>query len=148
MSGTFLRFTVPGRRHPDSLCDVGPFQVAYGLRGAGLLEDHELLWFEEVMGWFDDHLVAPQDGPGAWTWTSGRHARAIFWFKSDAREAIQRMRLLLCMLRHHGIALRLLRTRRPGHVVYEDAHQVGAIPHRDGVARRRSGGRRSTGPRR
>ncbi|MFY7916503.1 MAG: hypothetical protein ACOVPA_17750, partial [Rubrivivax sp.] len=53
------------------------------------------------------------------------------WFKDTAAEHIRQMRLLADILERHGIQVDMLRTRRPGYVVYEDDHQVAAEPYSD-----------------
>ena len=34
-------------------------------------------------------------------------------------------------VREHGPAVEIVKTRRPGYILYEDDHQVAAIPFRD-----------------
>jgi hypothetical protein len=41
------------------------------------------------------------------------------------------MRALAHVFRRHAMATYSLKTRRPGYVVYQDAHQVAAIPFRE-----------------
>jgi hypothetical protein len=129
----FLRF-VTDRIDPDSHVAQGLFGAAYALRDEGVLEEHERVWFAEVVGWFEQHLHVPKhfdlDLPSC---AKAERGRVIYWFKASAQQPIQRMRQVATMLRHHGVGTRVLRTVRPGHVVYEDASQVGAIPWRDGV---------------
>jgi hypothetical protein len=120
----YLRFTVAAA-DDDSGLPQGLFQAAYGLRDEGLFLPHEATWFTDVVGWFQNHLAAPKD-------TAQRiSTRAIFWFKASATEHVQRMRALAVLLKHHGIACRTLRTTKPGRIVFEDDHQVAAIPYRD-----------------
>ena len=52
------------------------------------------------------------------------------WFKPAAREHILRIRDIVAILENHGVTTKMLVTRRPGYVVYEDEHQVAAIPFR------------------
>lgn len=129
----FLRF-VSGEVDAASHVSQGLFQAAYALRDAGDLEEHERLWFEEVVGWFESNLKAPKkvDLRGL-PWYSKEHDRVVYWFRDTAHEHIQRMREVATMLSHHGVPNRLLRTPKPGRVVYSDKFQVAAIPHRDGL---------------
>lgn len=126
----FLRF-VTSYRDPDSHRAQGPFVAAYALRDRGELDEHERAWFQEVVGWFDRHLKGPRGG----VWRVRSQAErdlVIFWFKAGAHEHVQRMRDVCTMLGHHGVPTRLIRSASPGRIVYEDEHQVGAIPFRDG----------------
>jgi hypothetical protein len=54
--------------------------------------------------------------------------RAISWFKLSATEHVSRMRELVALLEHKDIAVEEFRTDKPGYIVYDDAHQVAAIP--------------------
>jgi hypothetical protein len=105
------------------------------LTAMGLLAPHESAWLREVVGWFEAHLHSPRDASPGWTWRGKpwrRGARApLFWFKAQAREHVQRMQQLIVMLRHHDVPARMMRSARPGEIVYEDGHQVGAVPFRD-----------------
>jgi hypothetical protein len=127
----YVRF-VTSRTDEDSGVSQGLFQAAYRLRDAQELAEHEGIWFDEVVGWFEKHLPSPDP------WQLGRSGcarrRVVFWFRATAAEHVRRMQHLVVMLRHHGIASRMLRSRAPGRVLYQDEHQVGAIPFRDAVA--------------
>jgi hypothetical protein len=41
------------------------------------------------------------------------------------------MRELAALLETSGVHTRMITTRRPGYIVYEDSHQVAAVPFRD-----------------
>jgi hypothetical protein len=129
----FVRFVVL-ERDEHSCCAQGVFQALYGLRDRGALLDYEVAWFGDTAAWFDGHLGAPT----RLSRSSRAHARrnAICWFRHTARYHIAKMWNLTALLEHHGVATRLLAARRPGYVVYEDAHQVAAVPFRDSAARR------------
>ena len=124
----YLRFTT-FRRDEDSHRGTGLFQVAYEALEEADLEPAERDWIEEVLVWFENHVTAPPlfiyKLPRR-TYDSGL---AIFWWRDTAREPIRRMRELAAALREQGIASRVLRTSRPGHVIYEDRHQVAAVPY-------------------
>jgi len=59
------------------------------------------------------------------------HSSAICWFKDTAHGYIDRMRRLAALLDASGVHTRMITTRRPGCIVYEDEHQVAAVPFRD-----------------
>jgi hypothetical protein len=104
------------------------FQAAYRLRDQGLLADHEEDCFERLRRWFNRHLRVPD------RFSRPRRPHAICWFKATAAEHIGRVRELAAMLEHHGVRTEMLQTNRPGYVVYEDDHQVAAVPFRDTTA--------------
>lgn len=128
----YLRF-VTFESDPDSHVSQGLFQAAYDLRRQGLLEEHERVWFEDVVGWFELNLKAPSRTDIKLRYDSNDFDRVVYWFRPQATEHIRRMREVAAMLEHHGVPHRLLKTDKPGHIVYGDEFQVGAIPHRDGV---------------
>ena len=43
------------------------------------------------------------------------------------------MRVLVQILVAHGIVVEVLRTERPGYIVYEDAYQVAAEPFKETI---------------
>jgi hypothetical protein len=128
----FVRFVVL-ERDEHSCCARGVFQALYGLRDRGALLDYEVEWFRETARWFDRHLGTP----ARLSRSSHSHAQrnAIRWFRHTARRHIAKMWDLMALLEHHGVASRMLATRRPGYVVYEDAHQLAAVPFRNGAGR-------------
>lgn len=126
----YVRF-VTRRIDPAGGRAEGLFTAAYTLKDAGLLEPHEVAWFAEVVGWFERHLAVPKAGALFRARSPGERDRTLFWFKSEAHEHVQRMQQVGVMLGHHGIPARMLRSARPGRIVYEDQHQVGAVPYRD-----------------
>ena len=128
----YLRF-VTSETDADSHVSQGVFQAAHALRDAGALEEQEAVWFSDVVGWFGKNLRAPSRSDFSLPYYSFEFNRVIFWLKGTAHEHIQRMQQVASMLRYHRVPVRMLRTSRPGSVVYEDKHQVGAIPFRDGV---------------
>lgn len=128
----YLRFvTLETNRH--SHVAQGLFGAAYALRREGRLEEHEALWFESVVGWFERNLKAPKHYDIDLRYDSKAYDKVVYWFRAEATQHIQAMREVATMLGHHGIPHRLLRSDKPGIIVYRDARQVGAIPFRDGA---------------
>lgn len=124
----FLRFVV-SEIDDDSGRREGLFQAFARLEEAGDLLPHELQQWEEIYDWFRKNL----DAPPRFTRSSRPHAKpiAISWFKDTAVEHIRRMRVLAEILRDHGLICDVIRTQRPGYVVFEDEHQVAAEPFRE-----------------
>ena len=116
----FLRFAVHDRDE-DSKREKGVFTALYGLADEHLLSDYEMSWFVEQETWFTKHLKRPQDLKDQPT--------AIAWFKDTATEHISRMRALCALLEHKDMAIAFFQTLKPGRIVYEDEHQVAAIPY-------------------
>jgi hypothetical protein len=123
----FVRFVVPFQDQ-DSHCLTGVFQAVYGLRDGGLLVDDERERFEVIRQWFNRHLPVPR----RFARSRRPHARrnAVCWFKAHAADYLGRVRELAGLLERHGVPTEMLRTERPGYVVYEDEYQVAAVPFR------------------
>jgi len=104
----------------------GIFRVAGALRRSGCLTAPDAARLTEIESWFDENLRKPTRF--ARSRTHHPRAVAISWFKSGAREHIRRMNAMRQLLETYGYTIEMLKTRRPGYVVYEDEAQVAAKP--------------------
>jgi hypothetical protein len=112
----------------------------YGHR-TGVLRGASVLWEEKVLSdldyeelgqlfaWFNEHLPSPRRlrvsrRPGA-------KRTAISWLRASASEHVSRIRRVAQLVEAAGIPVEEIRTDRPGYVVYEDEHQVIALPFAD-----------------
>jgi hypothetical protein len=93
-----------------------------------LLPHEDQLWLETYQ-WFRENLEVPQ----RFARSTRPHAKkvALSWFKDSASLHIQNMRVLSQILHDHGVNVEVVRSDRPGYVVYEDEHQVAAEPFSD-----------------
>jgi hypothetical protein len=131
MRHTYVRFVVSvidedsGRRR-------GVFQAAADLCDSKELSEHDLKALQAVRKWFNVHL----DAPARFARSRRRNAapKAISWFKSSAIEHVSRMHEMCRILNEHGIATQMITSRRPGYVVFEDEHQIAAVPFGETVA--------------
>jgi hypothetical protein len=82
---------------------------------------------EKLFKYFNNSLLIPT----RMSRSSKPHAfkNAISWFKADSL-MVGRARTMANILEQNGITVELLRTTRPGYVVYEDEDQVVAVPFR------------------
>jgi len=121
----FIWFVV-AERDQSSDQRKGAFVAVHELYDRGELAAHELLWFQEIEQWFNQNLRAPR----RLAWSRRPHAplRAISWFRGSARDCVARMRDLVALLAYKDVLVEELRTDKPGYIVYEDEHQVAAIP--------------------
>lgn len=121
----YLRF-VTLKNHATSMKPTGVFAALYELEQRGMLEAHELKWFRIVVSWFNDNLRPPDLS------VHGKRGvnedRAVCWLRSTAVEHIGRMHQLCALLAHKDIATEIIRTAKPGYIVYEDDVQVAAVP--------------------
>lgn len=121
----YIRFVV-SERHEDSGRERGVFSALYALEDSGELAEYERAWLHEAERWFNKHLRSPDRL--AWSSRPNAPERAISWFKASAVEHVSRMRELVALLEHRATVVTELRTERPGYIVYEDEHQVAAMP--------------------
>ena len=124
----YIRFAIHRTDH-DSGKREGLFQALSALESSGQLLPHEEAEYNEVYEWFRHNLKKPT----SFSRSSKPHAKnvALSWFKDSAIEHIAKMRALGQMLQAHRIEVEMLRTERPGYVVYEDDFQVAAEPFRE-----------------
>lgn len=113
----FIRFVVGADgEHHRSL--TGLITEARLLRGKGVLSNYETDFLEKTYEWFNTNLPCPPFSKNDWPHD------AVSWFKDSATDAIKKMRELAVLLEQHGALVRMLRSKNPGKVLYEDNYQV------------------------
>ncbi|MFO0658234.1 MAG: hypothetical protein U0165_00145 [Polyangiaceae bacterium] len=113
----FVRFVVgEDREHHTEL--TGVITEARALRDEGRLEPYEIELLEESYSWLNENLPCPPFAQRSW----GRDCAC--WFKESAQSSIEKMWDIIAILREHGMPVRMLRSRHPGRVLYEDDFQV------------------------
>src|SRR5262245_45663800 len=112
----FVRLVV-GKEGEDHRELTGVITEARELRDSGRLASYESDLLEEVYEWLNTNLPVPPYS------TIPSLKRGSSWFKSRA-PAISQMWTLVGLLREHGVPVRLLRSRNPGRVLYEDEFQL------------------------
>ena len=123
-----IRFVIE-KRDPDSGKRQGLFQVARALRESCQLPARDAEKLESLRDWFNEHLERPE----RLALSSKPHAKAqaLSWFRDTASEHIAKMREFADILERQGIGVVMIRTNRPGYVLYEDEYQVAAYPFAD-----------------
>ncbi len=117
----FLRF-VTTQIHDLSRQPKGLFYAAHECLYEGDLSKDERALLEEILDWFNENLP----GPGEYF----DPCRAVFWFKSQARECIARMWDLAVALRLHDYFVEVQKCWRLGNIIFEDDFQVAVYPSR------------------
>ena len=120
----FVRF-VAGNDADDHRALTGVFTKARLLRDRGVLEDYEVALLEDVYAWFNSHLPVPPFSQRRWP------KDVVTWFKDDTTEPISRVWEMIALLRENGVAVRILRSKNPGRVYYEDDMQVVVQEYRE-----------------
>ena len=116
----YVRFVIP-ETDRNSRKPKGVFQAVHDLLDSGQLGADDFRRVREDLNWFNQNLDLPN---------YKIHPRAIFWFRSDAREYTHRMWQFVQLLKIHGTQVTMVTTRSPGEVVYFDKHQIAAMPPR------------------
>ena len=116
---TFLRFIGPSV-DPTTCARHGLFAATIELRDSGRASADELQEIKSHLTWFSAELPSPH--------YSLFPVRAVFWFRASAKECVRRAWALTNLLRGHGIVVDVIRSARPGHILYLDAFQVAVVP--------------------
>lgn len=123
-----IRFVVE-TRDPNSGRRQGLFQAAKSLRESGRLSAADEEKLEGLRTWFNINLERPKRL--ALSSRSNAKAQALSWFKDTAITHIAKMREFSTVLEGYGLAVQMIKTNRPGYVLYEDEYQVSAYPFSD-----------------
>jgi hypothetical protein len=124
----YVRFVLHSD-HAECGVRVGPFGVAYDLRTdeKNTMCEVEWLVLDDTLDWFGETLPVPYR---TYRWYKGWRD-GYCWFRDSAREHILRMRTLAWVLERNGYPMTMIRGDSPGQVLYEDCHQIVAVPYRD-----------------
>jgi len=125
----FLRF-VTAELDDESHQELGIFHAARKLRDSGSLSHAEESLLQEIRDWFNNNLEKPKRFASAKPPYYRKRQNGISRFK-DSAQHIRRMREMVVLLEHHDVPTRMIKTARPGYVVYEDEFQIVAVPFAD-----------------
>jgi len=101
---------------------LGIFQIAFQVRDDADTRVEDGRELARHLSWLNTHLRSPD--------LNDRDYRAIFWFKDTARAPMARLWAIKACLDSYGHWIELVKTRRPGQIIYEDGWQVAAKPWR------------------
>ena len=113
----FVRFSTLVR-HLGSGRREGIFTRTYDVLRKEEIEPFLAEGLQSSLEWFEKNLRVP----------GVSHAQAIYYFKSTAVVCMARAWELLYLLREAGVVVEMQTVDYPGRLLYEDAHQVAAIP--------------------
>lgn len=113
----YIRFVVGGDEE-DHRQLTGLVTEARLLRDRNELTAAEEEQLEATYRWLNANLPCPPFSSAGWS------RNAVAWFKDSATGSIQQMRMLAVLLAQHDCPVRMLRSRNPGKVLYEDDDQV------------------------
>jgi len=124
----YIRFVI---RQNDEVSQQtqGIFQAVEDLRFEGRLSPEERRTADRVFRWFNKNLPIPKRFSRSRKRSA--QAKAISWFKPTVHKFIGRMQDLASILYAHDVPIKILKTKRPGYIVYEDEYQVLAMRFND-----------------
>ncbi len=124
----FIRFVVLERDN-DSGVRQGLFQAIVSLRRSGRMSKADDDRAVAIREWFNQNLERPLRFNRSRK--PNRKKKAISWFKSGATRHLAKIRELQIILESYGVHVDMVKTKRPGYILYEDEFQVTAEPFRD-----------------
>jgi len=86
----------------------------------------------EISDWFNANLRAPFRDPDIQRqpdWKIESTDRSLSWIKRSSTEHFSKLKLLKALMEEAGWLVEELATSKPGKVLYEDEHQVIAVPY-------------------
>jgi hypothetical protein len=113
----YIRFVI-GLDGEDHRWLTGIITEARLLRDHGELEQYQAILLEETYEWLNDHLPCPPFSTSDWG------PEAISWFKDTAKVPIKKMWDIVTLLQEHGVPVRILRSKNPGKILYDDEYQI------------------------
>ena len=114
------------RGHP--VVRTGIFGTAYPLSRNEGVPDWLRAEVRRELDWFETHLPVPGGGV-FWVKSQRRWRRqGLCWFRPDAGVMISHAFNLRALIEDYGITVDVVKTERPGSVLYRDAYQVVARP--------------------
>lgn len=126
----FLRFVCD--RPVDGFdARAGFFVAAYGLLEDPELDPYSRQYLEDLIGWFRENLAVPERFSASKHDRDKTFTRGLSWFRPQAQEMIDKSWELASFLEMMEIPIELLKTDRPGHIIYADDHQIVADPFAD-----------------
>ena len=126
-----IRFVLP-TKNADTGVREGVFGAAYELPDRADIPEKDLQELTALLEWFGSNLKTPRRFNK--TTSKGYYRKAtkgVSWFKSTADEHVAKLWALTRILAKNGHQPELIKTRKPGYIVYEDEIQVVAEPFSD-----------------
>ena len=130
----YLRFVLPSR-NLDSGVQDGIFEQAYALDRRGDLPEDEGKELQDLLRWMDDNLKVPTRFNR--TKSKGyyrRKTKGISWLKSSASVHVAKMHRIVSILEERGSHVTMIKSSKPGYIVYQDDHQIVAEPFTDSIS--------------
>lgn len=110
----------------------GIFPAAYALHKEGGVAEPDQSALASLLDWFEENLPIPNRFNRTKSKGFDRKAtKGISWIRESASEHIAKLWEITRLLERNGCHISMIRTDRPGYIVYEDDIQVVAEPFSD-----------------
>ena len=122
----YLRF-IGNEINPETGRHKGIFTLVSELRESNNLLPYEEELVKEFTHWFNTHLPVPD----RFTKKKNSYHRNVIsttWFKDSAREIMAKVWEVVHVLEAHSITVEVIRSEKPGYIVYEDEFQIVVEP--------------------
>lgn len=106
---------------------TGLLTLAYELLRQDALRSGDEEALREHLHWLERHVPIP-DRYSRNRNASHKETHGLSWMKATAAEAVAKLHAVAEILRRYGHPAEMVRSTRPGYVVYEDDFQVVAEP--------------------
>jgi len=106
--------------------ETGIFNALAFIRDNSLTKDDDVKSLTALMKWFNRYLAKPDRFSNSGN--KNPAAISLSWFKDTAKTDIQKIFELKEILLKYEITLEMVTSKNPGYIVYEDKHQISAIP--------------------
>ena len=94
-----------------------------------LTNDEDIIKLKELTIWFSKNLEKPARLSNG---TSKHNANnSLSWFRDTASDHLKRMQSFIKIAEKYDIVIERMISKNPGYVVYEDEHQVSAVPFKN-----------------
>lgn len=113
----YIRFVV-GSESDSPRMQSGLFVEVANLKRKDLLEPYQIKHVNDIFEFFNSNLPCPPFSKKKWS------IDAISWFKDTATDHIDKMRDLAVILEENNLIIRVLKTDKPGMILYEDEFQI------------------------
>ncbi|WP_448700927.1 hypothetical protein ACFGVR_02570 [Mucilaginibacter sp. AW1-3] len=96
-----------------------------------LTQDEDVIKLKEIRKWFSTYLKKPDRFSNAKN--KNPASVSLSWFKHSAEIDIGKMYEVKDILAKYDLTIEVVTIKNPGYIVYEDEHQVSAIPFKSDV---------------
>lgn len=108
---------------------IGIFTLTYNLLDQNDLPNYEEVELRQLLNWFKANLKIPTKFSRKSN--SNKTTKGISWIKESSQDCVKNLWKMKNILSNHDIIIEVIRTEKPGYIVYEDSNQIVAEPFRE-----------------